>query len=222
MIDMGSLLDEMDSMPSFDAPRGKSSATGSRTDANSSMSNKPSVRHTESSTLKQREKEEAAMKRSEERAVPVVSSKKSAKKRTPHSKYHGDAPVDLMTTFLSLVQSNQMQAALDFCPQILKFEPDNILIKMYQETMAEVLRTEAEAKSLGTFEESSSSEEEDDGDDDEDDDEDDDDGNQSSSDERDAGAEGSHPWPADAKVGSDYGADQKDSRKEAPAEKDSK
>ena len=159
MIDMSSLMEEMDSMPSFDAPSKKTLKT-SGVDL--------SAKATESSLLKQREKEEAAMKAAD------AGEKKKSKKRIVHSKFHGDAPLNLMTEFLSLVSSNQLQAALDICPQILKYEPDNILIKMYQEDLREALRLEAQAKKDGTYESSSSSsEEEDDEEDDEDEDSDD-------------------------------------------------
>jgi hypothetical protein len=85
-----------------------------------------SAKATQSSILKQREKEETALK-------AAADGGKQRKRKPPiaHSKFHGDAPVDLMTQFLALVSSNQMQAALDYCPKILEFEPDNILIKMY-------------------------------------------------------------------------------------------
>ena len=85
--------------------------------------------------------------------------KKKYKKKILQSKFHGDAPVDLMTEFLTLVSSNQMEAALACCPKILKYEPDNILIKMYQETMEEAVRMAAQAKddNGGIDEESSSS-----------------------------------------------------------------
>ena len=89
--------------------------------------------------------------------------KKPKKKRIQQSKFHGDAPMDLMTEFLGLVSSNQIQAALDFCPKILKYEPDNILIKMYQETMEQAIEEAAQAKIAngGIEEVDSSSESED-------------------------------------------------------------
>ena len=206
---MSSLLEEMDSMPSFDAPRVKAISSGTESSIASKQS---SLRPTESSVLKQREKEEMAMKLAEHTPADPRAGKKrrGSKKRTPHSKFHGDAPVNLMTTFLTLVQSNQLQAALDFCPQILKYEPDNILIKMYQETMTEALRVDAEAKRDGTYESSSEEEEEEEEEEDE-----------SSSDER-YTEEVDQLWPADSKIQPMGDADEKGSWKDGPTDKGSK
>jgi hypothetical protein len=169
MIDMSSLMEEMDSMPSFDAPRkveanARSFAPGEKeTSSRALRSDTSSLRHTESSSLKQREKEERAMKAAESITGKGNVRKKLKKKRIQQSKFHGDAPMDLMTEFLGLVSSNQIQAALDFCPKILKYEPDNILIKMYQETMEQAMEEAAQAKIAngGVEEVDSSSESED-------------------------------------------------------------
>ena len=169
MIDMSSLMDEMDSMKSFDIP----SSSKSTQSTNSSVRLRPDntdddlksmnahILPTKSSILKQREKEEMSMKVSDSRQITTQRPKKKNKKKIVQSKFHGDAPVNLMTEFLSLVSSNQMEAALALCPNILKYEPDNILIKMYQETMEESIRIAAQAKAENNGESSSSESESD-------------------------------------------------------------
>lgn len=70
------------------------------------------------------------------RAPPKPAGRK--KKETKHAT-HGAAPVELMTQFLVLVSTGKMREALDVGQQILVFEPDNPLIKMYHEAMTEYL-----------------------------------------------------------------------------------
>lgn len=112
------------------------------------------------------------------RAAPPKRKNSPAKHAT-----HGAAPMELMTQFLVLVSSGKMQEALDIGQQILVFEPDNPLIKMYQEAMIEYL-----ALGIGENQESSDDEDGDDefdgqgddqgdGDDDGDNDDDGDDSN---------------------------------------------
>jgi len=70
------------------------------------------------------------------KAKPPAKAPGKAKK---HASY-GRAPVGLLAEFLVLVSSGKMQEALELSNEILKFEPDNPLIKMYQEAMREYVQ----------------------------------------------------------------------------------
>jgi tRNA A37 N6-isopentenylltransferase MiaA len=104
MIDMSSLLEEMDSMPSYDKPISVSSSKSNKPRSSGKLSN-PTL----SSKLKERD--EAAMKALDEHNASKlirITKKRKQKPRILHSKTHGSAPVNLMTQFLSLVSSNKM------------------------------------------------------------------------------------------------------------------
>jgi hypothetical protein len=132
-IDMSSLLEEMDSMPSFDMPKrttaekpgakGTSSATGK--DANAMGVLAP----TQTSTLRQRDN------------VTKTTTKKKGKKKStvPKHKTWGECPVDIMADFLTFVQAGKLDEALKLSNKILEHEPDNPLIKMYQESLRELI-----------------------------------------------------------------------------------
>ena len=75
-------------------------------------------------------------------AIPMMRSnvKQQPKQNKRKHDTHGACPVELMTEFLVLVSSGKMKEALEQCNQILKHEPDNPLIKMYQDTMKEYVQ----------------------------------------------------------------------------------
>lgn len=73
------------------------------------------------------------------RAVATPKPAAGEKKKLIKHATHGAAPVELMTQFLVLVSTGKMREALDVGQQILVFEPDNPLIKMYHEAMTEYL-----------------------------------------------------------------------------------
>ena len=123
--------------------------------------------------------------------MPMIRGKAKTPAKAPgkvkkHTTY-GKAPVGLLAEFLVLVSSGKMQEALELSNEILKFEPDNPLIKMYQEAMREYVQLGLQAEGAEESEESDDGEEdgeekndendieeEKDDDDDDDDDEDDD------------------------------------------------
>jgi len=100
------------------------------------------------------------------RAAGVAAPKGKRNGKGSKHATHGACPVELMTEFLVLVSAGKMPEALLLCPQILKHEPDNPLIKMYQEAMSEYVQR-------GLAAEEEDEEEEDDEEEDEDEDEDD-------------------------------------------------
>jgi hypothetical protein len=122
--------------------------------------------------------------------MPMIRGKAKTPAKAPgkvkkHTTY-GKAPVGLLAEFLVLVSSGKMQEALELSNEILKFEPDNPLIKMYQESMREYVQLGLHAEGAEESEESDGGEEdgdektdendiEEEKDDDDDEDEDDDD-----------------------------------------------
>lgn len=132
---MSSLMEEMDSMRSFDLPK---KSTGGDAKAGRSSSELAAERltsgllaPTESSVLRQRD------------AVTTTSKKKGTgkKKKTglPKHKTWGECPVDLMADFLSLVETGKLELALKAGKKIMAHEPDNPLIKMYLEALPELI-----------------------------------------------------------------------------------
>ena len=139
-MDMSSLLGEMEDMGDLTTKTGLGNTK--------STADMP----TQASILKQREKEEMAMKVGEggkagnSGKAAAGGPKRMAKKRIQQSKFHGDAPLEHMTEFLELVTANKIEEALEVSNKILKYEPDNILILMYQESMKELVQQQKEAE----------------------------------------------------------------------------
>jgi hypothetical protein len=134
--------------------------------------------------------------------MPMIRGKAKTPAKAPgkvkkHTTY-GKAPVGLLAEFLVLVSSGKMQEALELSNEILKFEPDNPLIKMYQEAMREYVQLGLHAEGAEESEESDGGEEdgeektdendiEEEKDDDEDEDEDEDDDEEEEEDEEEEG-----------------------------------
>lgn len=134
-IDLSSLMEEMDSMRSFDLPQ---KSTGGESKAGRSSSELAAERltsgllaPTQSSASRQRD------------AVTTTSKKKTTGKKKksglPRHKTWGECPVDIMADFLSLVESGKLELALKTGKKILAHEPDNPLIKMYLEALPELI-----------------------------------------------------------------------------------
>ena len=88
------------------------------------------------------------------------SSKGSKKKKSKGSmvankhKTWGECPVDLMADFLTAVSAGKLNEAMKMSNKILEHEPDNPLIKMYQESLGELMTVQkAEEKHGGDSDE---------------------------------------------------------------------
>ena len=126
-MDLSSLINEMDDLSSFDQPKSR------RTEAdikNSTSSSSGASAPTVASALRQMNKVNKS-----------TYKKKSSNKKLVANKHKtwGECPVDLMADFLAAVSASKLSEAMKISNNILKHEPDNPLIHMYQESLSELI-----------------------------------------------------------------------------------
>lgn len=130
-------------MSSFDQPKAAKSCGNVKKEAKGGPSRKGATAATTSSTLRQKD------------GVVKDIKKKSDKENIVANKHKtwGECPVDLMASFLELVSAGKLNEALRLSTKILEHEPDNPLIKMYQESLGELMAVQkAEEKHGGDSE----------------------------------------------------------------------